>query len=262
MGVRRQPAHDHDHAMTPCLRSLWCVLAAALAPSLHAAPSWPLEQLHKDADTVLCTGTVCSIGSTYGGWTYDSAKVSADSVVYSVGIGEDMSWDVGMVKKHACRVFGFDPTAKSVAYVQKANVKGFHHTPTGMADHKGELVFTKPSNPDYVSMKVGEHADGGEQVRIPVNTLANWMRALGHARLEILKIDIEGSEYAVIEHLRKTSYWPFEQFLVEWHFRDLDGGHGSAHSAEHQKALATLAAAGYVQFASKNAGQEVSYKRA
>lgn len=242
------------------MQRVWCVLAAALAP-LDAAPSWPLQQLHKDANTVSCVGTVCSMGSTYGGWTYDRAKVTADSVVYSVGIGEDMSWDVGMVKTHACRMFGFDPTAKSVAYVQKANVKGFHFTPTGMADHKGKLVFTKPTNPDHVSMRVGKHADGGEQVQIEVNTLANWARAFGHARIEILKIDIEGSEYAVIEHLRKTNYWPFEQFLVEWHFRDLDDGHGTVHSAEHQRALATLAAAGYVSFASKNAGQEVSYKR-
>jgi hypothetical protein len=37
------------------------------------------------------------------------------------------------------------------------------------------------------------------------------MRDLGHTRLDILKIDIDGGEYQVFEQLRDTGFFPTDQ---------------------------------------------------
>ena len=192
-----------------------------------------------------CSGPVCTMGSKHESWSYDTRGVNRDSIIYSVGISEDISWDIGMTLRHGCTVHGFDPTPTTSAYVAKAKIPAFHFTPSGLSDHKGLVVLPRQS---------------GERMLVPVNTLANWMRALGHSQLTILKIDIEGYEYAVIEHFRNTNYWPFEQLLVEWHFQYLDSSRGHASSAAHLRALATLKAAGYVEFASSRGGQAISYK--
>ena len=38
--------------------------------------------------------------------------MSKDAVVYSVGLGQDISWDKALIEKYRCEVYGFDPTPK------------------------------------------------------------------------------------------------------------------------------------------------------
>ena len=33
-------------------------------------------------------------------------------MVYSVGLGQDISWDKALIEKYRCEVYGFDPTPK------------------------------------------------------------------------------------------------------------------------------------------------------
>ena len=107
---------------------------------------------------------------------------------------------IGFKKRAKMQIYGFDPTPKAINYVQKHKIQNFHFTPSGLSNYKGVATFTKPLNPNFVSMKQGSFENGGQKIMVRVNTLQNWMRALGHSHIEILKIDIEGSEYAVIQH--------------------------------------------------------------
>ena len=52
-------------------------------------------------------------GSDYGGWTFDAALVDQHSVVYSIGLGADISWDLMMINATRCHVHGFDDTPRS-----------------------------------------------------------------------------------------------------------------------------------------------------
>jgi Methyltransferase FkbM domain len=50
--------------------------------------------------------------------------------------------------------------------------------------------------------------------KLPVKRLATIMKELGHTRLDVLKMDIEGDEYDV---LRDIADIPIRQILVEMH---------------------------------------------
>src|SRR4051812_12891890 len=57
-----------------------------------------------------------SLGSDYGGWTLFPA-LSADSIIYSFGIGEDASFDRAVMKRYKSSLFAFDPTPRSIKWV-------------------------------------------------------------------------------------------------------------------------------------------------
>ena len=59
----------------------------------------------------LAFGTVEYVGTEYGGWAYFPALLRPFPIVYSVGLGTDLSWDLALIERHKhVKVFGFDGT--------------------------------------------------------------------------------------------------------------------------------------------------------
>jgi len=202
---------------------------------------------------------VVTAGGAYGGWAYDASAIGAASIVYSVGLGEDTSWDEAMMQRHGLEVWGFDPTPKSIRYV-RANARlpaaSFHFTAEGLHTAPKRVVFTQPVDSKHVSMRQGRDPRGGATVVAQVNSLRNWMRAFGHREIDILKIDIEGSEYDVIEDWVQAQWFPMKQLLVEFHPQWL------ANHSRHAAALRGLHAAGFDIVNDKGgAGVELSFRR-
>jgi hypothetical protein len=52
------------------------------------------------------------------------------------------------------------------------------------------------------------------------------MARLGHTYLDILKIDVEGSENGVQDQLIERNYLPLTQLLVEYHHRFFESAEG------------------------------------
>ena len=54
------------------------------------------------------------LGTDYGGW-YVPTNLNLDekSIVYSGGVGEDISFDLVLSDKYKCNIFLIDPTKKS-----------------------------------------------------------------------------------------------------------------------------------------------------
>ena len=58
---------------------------------------------------------------------------------------------------------------------------------------------------------------------LPVKTLRTIMHELGHAHVDLLKLDVEGSEYAFLESaIDDFDCPPLAQFSVEWHHHVFD----------------------------------------
>mmetsp|Transcript_61414 Transcript_61414/g.150312 ORF Transcript_61414/g.150312 Transcript_61414/m.150312 type:complete len:358 (-) Transcript_61414:2608-3681(-) len=220
------------------------------------------QQLTRHKNSLIYLGTE----ATNTGWKVDTiclSNKSKDLIVYGVGAGEDISWDVGLVEKFNANVFIFDPTEKSLRYTapiieqySKSHPNKLSHTAEGMSDHQGTLTFAMPANPDHVSMRKTDLATSDmmkKTVNIPVNTLQNWMSKNNHEYLDILKIDIEGSEYDVLESLLAADHLPFTQLLVEYHDRFLDD------KSRHSKLISLLKQSGFVELWSDHGGQEAGY---
>ena len=61
------------------------------------------------------------IGSDYGGWIVPTSLLSRDSVCYCVGVGEDISFDLGLIRQFRCQIYAFDPTPRAKAFVELAD---------------------------------------------------------------------------------------------------------------------------------------------
>lgn len=195
------------------------------------------------------------LGSTYGGYCVFAGPLGPDSVIYSFGIGHDLSFDLAVVARFGSVVHAFDPTPDSIRWIAEQRLPErvvFH--PVGVADRDGQARFRPPDNPAHVShAMIGEGMAQHETVEFPVRTLPGLMKDLGHARLDLLKMDIEGAEYAVLDALCRDRL-SVDQIVVEFHH-----GHPGFNARRTRAALDTLRAAGYLLFHVSSRGEEYSF---
>ncbi len=159
-------------------------------------------------------------GSDYGGYCADASQISPGAIIYSLGIGEDISFDLALIERFGVTVEAFDPTPKVKKWLASQSLPPqFRFHEAGIAGHDGDASFYLPPRVDWVSHSV-IHARqyGRDSVRFPVMRLSTAMKLQGHTRIDILKMDIEGAEYTVIEEIVRQQI-PVAQLLVEFHHR-------------------------------------------
>jgi FkbM family methyltransferase len=184
-----------------------------------------------------------TIGTSYGSHTLLCDSLDARSIVYSFGVGEDASFDLGLIER-------------SIAWA-RANVDHllwrFH--PLGIAATDGEAAFTSPADKTHISFfrAPDENAHSGGAVRLAVRSLPTIMRELAHERIDVLKMDIEGFEYEVLQAMLETSIRP-AQIAVEFHHRM----YGYTPAATND-AVSMLRQSGYCLFHVSDTGREYSF---
>lgn len=146
------------------------------------------------------------LGSDWGGWAVARDSLKPESIVYSGGIGHDATFDVALSERYGCTVHGFDPTPVGRAHgedvARRHQLFAFH--PWGLWDENRTLPFYVPQNPEHDSFSIVNLSHTDDSVLGEVRTLSTTMCDLGHERIDLLKIDIEGAEYAVLgEMLRE-----------------------------------------------------------
>ena len=95
----------------------------------------------------------------------------------------------------------------------------FHANQYGIADFDGIAEFERSADPENPSFSYrGRPAEGIGATRCEVRRLRTMMEMLGHNQIDLLKMDIEGAEYGVIENMLAEGV-PVRQLLVEFHHR-------------------------------------------
>lgn len=194
-------------------------------------------------------------GSAYGGWNIVADRINKQSVVYSFGVGEDASFDNDLIDQPGVTVHAFDPTPKSIDWVkQQGFPDAFVMHEYGLADHDGEVTFCPPENPEHVSHTLLDRRSTNDRaISVPVKSLATIMAELGHERIDLMKMDIEGAEYQVIQYLADSTIRPV-QLLVEFHHRFPEIGLEPTRQAVH-----TLKLLGYRLFSVSATGEEYCF---
>lgn len=195
-------------------------------------------------------------GNTYGGFNANPDSLGEDSIVYSFGIGEDISFDKSIIENHKCHVFAFDPTPKSISWVKNQSLPpNFRFFNYGIDSKTGFVNFNLPKNKNHVSGSIINHrnVDENDVVSVPVKCLTEIATDLGHDRIDLLKMDIEGSEYEVIESILSSPI-QINQVLLELHERFFVDG-----KAKTAKLLKTLKDSGYALFAVSDSMEELSF---
>ena len=196
-------------------------------------------------------------GSGYGGWDVVPTNIDSHSIVYSFGVGEDASFDIALIEKFDLTIQAFDPTPKSIEWVKKQRFTDrFVMHDCGIAALDGTVLFNPPENPDHVSHTLLDRPSTKMQsISVPVKRLESIMKELGHKYIDILKMDIEGAEYDVINEMSKSDIRP-QQILVEFHHRFQGVG-----IRETIKAIRRLKIMGYNLFSVSDTNEEFGFIR-
>mmetsp|Transcript_11403 Transcript_11403/g.32847 ORF Transcript_11403/g.32847 Transcript_11403/m.32847 type:complete len:366 (-) Transcript_11403:373-1470(-) len=170
-----------------------------------------------------------------------------DCVVYDFGIRE--SPDFGLTFTKQCDVVGFDPSPISKQWwknkgkeIRKEHPR-YDFVDVGAGGIDGEIELKEY---DWGQVSIIEFPErvidlkrcfnhGGckynfhkqESFTIPVRTMKTIMRERKHDRVHLLKLDVEGSEYAFLEKMiDDLSCRKVDQLILEWHHFDYDSRYG------------------------------------
>jgi FkbM family methyltransferase len=196
------------------------------------------------------------LGNERAEWYVCPDGLSNQSVVYSFGVGEDISFDLELIRRFGVRVHAFDPTPRSIAWMQSQTLPAqfdFHEYGIGAVD--GNLMFRPPKNPKFVSYSVLSQGSTAPAIEAPVRRLATIMKMLGHDEIDVLKMDIEGAEYDVLGDII-ASKAHVGQVLVEFHHRWEDIG-----LERTRDTVRKLNGAGFRIFKVSPTGEEYSFLR-
>ena len=140
------------------------------------------------------------IGTAYGGWIVPTALMGPTWRCYDGGVGEDASFDLGLIDRFGCTIFAFDPTPRAIAYAEPivASQPNFRFMPVGLWSADTTLRFYAPKNPAHVSHSALNLQGTTEWFEAACRTIPTLMRELGHTTIDLLKLDIEGAEHTVL----------------------------------------------------------------
>lgn len=193
------------------------------------------------------------------GWKYIPELLDADSIVYSLGVGDSIDLDMDLIHHYSLTVHAFDPTPYSLEWVSGLELPdNFKFHPWAAAGGDGTLRLFRRVNKRGKASEVmwtadSNAADESDFVDAPAFTLATIMQKLGHSHVDVLKIDVEGAEYEILHSLGDVANLP-TQLLVEFHHRF--PGIGKQRTAACIDKLRKL---GYRIFAISETGREVGF---
>ena len=215
-------------------------------------------------------------GTDYGGYVYpDPLPLGPDAVLYSFGVGEDLSHDVALAAETGATVHLFDPTPRSAEHVNQVravlaktqepvpssrfgggdpqywtqilarpvspSLLAFHDV--GLFTECGVRTFYMPTHREYVSGSLSPLGRSTtDTLTVQVSDLATICRELGHPHgPDVLKLDIENLECAVLQQMIHDT-----PFRPKWLAVDFDLARtGPVGEQEARTTLALLQTEGY-----------------
>lgn len=212
----------------------------------------------------LSLGENCHRTSLYGN-KYNGFRVfedylidKKDIIVYSFGIGEDLSFSEEIMRKFEPQIYAYDPTPRAIEYVKHHSLsinKSFHFYPYGLSDKDETVVFHLPdrTSSECSGSAISFKHLNKDGINVQMKSLNTILEENGHKRIDLLKLDIEGSEFKVIQSLIGCNA-TIGQICLEIHDRFFDDG-----LLKLQDCLTTMRNLGFILIAISYSEQELTF---
>lgn len=165
----------------------------------------------------------------YGAWTLCVDLLTPNPLVWSFGVGGDISFEVDMAQERPrSRIWSFDPTITNETFVRLCAQQAHSYCPStfsqiGLAAHDGTIQLYKSRDPRIGSLASapGRGYDPRPHSEASVLSLRTLMARHRVAQLDVLKVDVEGAEFDIVASLNEL---PVTQLAIELHDRFFDDG--------------------------------------
>ena len=196
---------------------------------------------------------------SYDEWEFSPNYLGNDAIVYSLGVGDSIEFDLKIIDYYKALVFAFDPTPYAIEWLNKQIIpERLKFYPWAVSGKDGEFSMTQRVNHKgqkseimWTELLSHEHSD--KIITVPSLTISSIMKELSHQKIDLMKVDVEGTEYEIIDHLIQYNIKP-KQLLVEFHHR-----FESKNKTMTKKAIQDLQEIGYKIFSISETGREIGF---
>ncbi len=140
-------------------------------------------------------------------------KIDPSSIIYSVGILRDVSFDLAVSGMFGCNIFMYDPTPESIEYMKTHSSNAhFKFFPLGVWTENTTLKFFIP---EHGGSSSAIYPQGNKYFEAECKTIQTLMSINNHSRIDVFKADIEGAALPVLEQMIHQNIFP-EQIIIEF----------------------------------------------
>ena len=151
----------------------------------------------------------------------------AGAVVVDVGTGADANFSAALLAKFDVTCVGLEPTRRhhpALDRLVQQRSGRFRYVPVALAARAGSLQFyesTQNISGSIFTDHVNVRHDPLNDYAVEAVELAQIFEIAGADTVAVLKLDIEGAEYEVLQTAAVETLRHFEQIAVEFHHRDV-----------------------------------------
>jgi FkbM family methyltransferase len=176
--------------------------------------TWLRNKARRIVDNFFCSSSpdVKRVGDEDSGWVILTNPVP--QVSYCAGVGKGMSFEIELARVSQGCVLVFDPSPTGITTVDHCRTSHLNFYSVGLAADTATYEFSLPENPEEGSFSLPR--EGLEKTTFPCWSIGTIMAKHGHTSIDLLKMDIEGFEYDVIDNFLENSI-AIRQICVEFH---------------------------------------------
>jgi len=145
------------------------------------------------------------------------------SVVVDVGCADDPDFSIHMIDKYGLKAYGVDPTKKhepALTRLEERFQGKFKHVPLAVSAMDGSITFHESVDNTSGSI-LAEHSnimkDEVNSYDVESVTLKSLIERIDKSDVDLIKLDLEGAEYELLNSVKKEDLAPFRQIYVEFH---------------------------------------------
>ena len=190
-------------------------------------------------------------GKIYRGYCVAIENLNEKSIVYSFGIGRDISFETELNSNIGCNISLFDPSPIAGKWLQNIDLpSSITYYKYAISDYDGHTYMSQKKGTDNVNYSLNKNKTGE---KVSVRSLSSLMNEFGHKYVDVLKMDVEGEEFVILKDIVKNKII-VRQVVLELHHRFEEGSAELLHNT-----IQMMSDAGYGLFYVSLDGMDYSF---